>query len=117
MPRKYSCLPPPGPSRIFVFAEEHEEIIDSGAFAFGNPWWASLSKIGLNGGVFWDDFPADRHNHGCNASFADGHVGRWTWKWKRTVSRPSAKPQGVTPANALDMVDLRQLEMALPGAP
>jgi hypothetical protein len=55
MPRKYSCLPTPGPGRIFVLVEEHEEFIDDGAFSFPNPWRP-------NGDVQWDDFPADRHN-------------------------------------------------------
>ena len=117
MPRKYSNLPTPGPSRIFVFAEEHEEIIDSGGFAFGNPWWPELVAIASNRAVWWDDFPADRHNNGCNASFADGHVGHWRWKWKRNVRRPPSKPTAVVPTNALDLADLRRLEMALPGAP
>jgi len=110
MLRKHSSLPMPGPGRIFVFIEEHEEFIDDGAFAFPNPWWPG-------GGVLWDDFPADRHNSGCNVSFADGHVGHWQWKWKRNVTRPSPKPSLSAPVNALDLQDLRQLEMALPGAP
>jgi prepilin-type processing-associated H-X9-DG protein len=117
MPTKYSCLPAPGPSRIFVFSEVHEEMIDSGAFALGgNPWWPE-AKLGPDDGVFWGDVPADRHNHGCNASFADGHVGHWSWKWKRAVSRPGSKPNPTVPVNALDLADLRQVEMALPGAP
>jgi prepilin-type N-terminal cleavage/methylation domain-containing protein/prepilin-type processing-associated H-X9-DG protein len=116
MQRKYSSLPNPGPSRIFVFAEEHEQCIDSGAFAFGNPWWSEID-IPSNGGVFWDDFPANRHNNGCNASFADGHVATWLWKWKRDVQRPFSKPAGTPPVNALDRQDLRLLEMALPNAP
>jgi prepilin-type processing-associated H-X9-DG protein len=117
MPRKYSRLQSaPGPSRIRAFVEEHEEIIDSGMFAFGNPWWPSLAPS-FNQGVFWDDFPADRHDNGCNASFADCHVGHCRWKWKRNVTRPSAKPSVSVPVNALDQEDLRQLEMALPGAP
>lgn len=110
MLRKLSGLPGPGPSRIFVLAEVHEEMIDSGAFSLLNPWWPG-------GAVLWDDLPADRHNNGCNASFADGHVGYWHWKWKRKVARPSPKPALNTPVNGLDLQDLRQLEMALPGAP
>jgi prepilin-type N-terminal cleavage/methylation domain-containing protein/prepilin-type processing-associated H-X9-DG protein len=110
MLRKYSNLPGPGPSRIFVFVEEHEEIIDDATFSFPDPWYP-------NGAVQWGDFPADRHSDGCNASFADGHTGHWGWKWKRNVTRPSAKPVLRDPVNALDREDLRQLEMALPGAP
>jgi prepilin-type N-terminal cleavage/methylation domain-containing protein/prepilin-type processing-associated H-X9-DG protein len=116
MQRKYSNLPDPGPSRIYVFGEEHEEYIDSGAFAFGNPWWPNVDDPS-NGGAFWDDFPADRHSNGCNASFADGHVGAWRWKWKRSLKRPSSKPAATLPVNDLDRSDLRLLELALPGAP
>jgi len=116
MPRKYSSLPTPGPSRIYVFADEHEEIIDSGGLAFGAPWWPGL-RDDFNGGVFWDDFPADRHVNGCNASFADGHVGHWRWKWKRKVIRPREKPAVSKPVPGFDFDDLRQLEMACPGAP
>jgi prepilin-type N-terminal cleavage/methylation domain-containing protein/prepilin-type processing-associated H-X9-DG protein len=117
MPRKYSRLQSaPGPSRICAFVEEHEEIIDSGMFAFGDPWWPSLARS-PDHGVWWDDFPTDRHNNGCNTSFADGHVGHFRWKWKRNVTRPSAKPTVCIPVNALDLEDLHQLEMALPGAP
>jgi prepilin-type processing-associated H-X9-DG protein len=116
MPRKYSCLPAPGPSRIFVFADEHEDIIDCGALCFGNPWWPQLQSQ-FNRGVFWDGFPADRHNNGCSVSYADGHVGHWSWKWKRTITRPKAGSVPVAPGNPLDLADIRQLEMALPGAP
>ncbi len=116
MHRKYSSLGKPGPSRIYVFAEEHEECIDSGAFAFGNPWWPEINNSNVEG-FFWDDYPADRHNNGCNASFADGHVDHWRWKWKRHVTRPTSKPGGSLPLNALDKADLTLLEMALPDAP
>jgi prepilin-type N-terminal cleavage/methylation domain-containing protein/prepilin-type processing-associated H-X9-DG protein len=27
----------------------------------------------------WFDLPANRHNDGCNLSFADGHVEHWKW--------------------------------------
>jgi prepilin-type processing-associated H-X9-DG protein/prepilin-type N-terminal cleavage/methylation domain-containing protein len=119
MPRKASSLTKPGPSRIFVLIEEHENFIDSGSFELGNPWWQSLVVRNGNDGVWWDDIPTERHSRGCNVSFADGHVGHWKWKWSREpVNRPVAKPAGGTrPANALDAADLRQVEMALPGAP
>ena len=110
MPRKYSSLPTPGPTRIFVFSEDHEESIDDGAFSFPNPWWPGNPPV-------WDDFPANRHNNGCNISFADGHVGYWHWRWNRPAHRPASKPDVMFPANALDEADLRQLELALPGAP
>jgi prepilin-type N-terminal cleavage/methylation domain-containing protein/prepilin-type processing-associated H-X9-DG protein len=114
--RKTSNLPPPGPSRIFVFAEDHEETIDCGALAVPTPW-QPVSATYPNGGVVWNHFPADRHNNGCNASFADGHVGHWRWKWKRHVTRPSSQPFITPYANSLDAQDLRLLDLAMPGAP
>jgi len=61
----------PEPSELFVFLDVHEdEIIDS---LFGIPW--------PGGGMRdeWWDLPANRHNQGCNFSFADGHVEHWKW--------------------------------------
>jgi prepilin-type N-terminal cleavage/methylation domain-containing protein/prepilin-type processing-associated H-X9-DG protein len=110
---KASPMPKPGPSRTFVFAEEHEDTIDSGAFVLGNPWWGSLP---FDNGFFWDSLPADRHANRCNASFADGHVAHWRWKFKRGIQRNEPRsPFGS--ANPLDTQDLRQIDMALPGAP
>ena len=61
----------PDPAELFVFLDVHEdEIIDS---LFGIPW--------PGGGMpdEWWDLPANRHNQGCNFSFADGHVEHWKW--------------------------------------
>jgi len=61
----------PGPSELFVFLDVHEdEIIDS---LFGIPWPGSHMPDE------WWDLPANRHNQGCNFSFADGHVEHWKW--------------------------------------
>jgi len=58
---------PPGPTKAFIFIDEHEQSIDDGIFTmFRYPVWAEL--------------PADRHNQGCNLSFADGHVARHRWQ-------------------------------------
>jgi prepilin-type N-terminal cleavage/methylation domain-containing protein/prepilin-type processing-associated H-X9-DG protein len=105
----------PGPSRVFVFTEAHEETIDCSAFCFGEPWWPEVG--GPDAGSFWDDRPADRHDNSCNASFADGHVAPWSrWKWKRTVVRTSR--QSVSgPTNSLDAADMLQMFRACPGAP
>lgn len=59
------------PSRIFVFADVHEdEILDA---LFGVPWEGS-SWDGI-----WFDLPANRHSQGGCLAFADGHVERWKW--------------------------------------
>jgi prepilin-type processing-associated H-X9-DG protein/prepilin-type N-terminal cleavage/methylation domain-containing protein len=61
----------PGPSGLFVFLDVHEdEIFDS---LFGIPWPGSGMPDE------WWDLPANRHNQGCNLSFADGHVEHWKW--------------------------------------
>jgi prepilin-type N-terminal cleavage/methylation domain-containing protein/prepilin-type processing-associated H-X9-DG protein len=60
------------PTRIFVFGEVHEGgILDA---LFGLPTRGSYWD------GYWFDLPAGRHNQGCNFSFADGHVERWSWK-------------------------------------
>ena len=49
----------------------HEDgIADS---LFGIPWPGSHMPDE------WWDLPANRHNQGCNFSFADGHVEHWKW--------------------------------------
>jgi prepilin-type N-terminal cleavage/methylation domain-containing protein/prepilin-type processing-associated H-X9-DG protein len=61
----------PGPSELFVFLDVHEDgIVDS---LFGIPWPGSGYPDE------WWDLPANRHNQGCNLSFADGHVEHWKW--------------------------------------
>jgi prepilin-type N-terminal cleavage/methylation domain-containing protein len=121
MPKKVSQLlsRTPGPGRVFVFTEPHEESIDCGAFCFGEPWWPEL-QANSNHGVFWCNYPADRHNIGCNAPFVDGHAEPWHWKYKRTVSRPGnpvARQNVTSPINPLDAADLNTMLMACPDAP
>jgi prepilin-type processing-associated H-X9-DG protein/prepilin-type N-terminal cleavage/methylation domain-containing protein len=114
-PKRASALPTPGPARIYVFIDEHENTITSGAFCFPN----TFGKIGAVQYTppFWDHIPADRHNSGCNISFADGHVEYWRWKWRRSITRPTANFIMANPVNALDAADLQRLSLALPGAP
>ena len=57
----------PGPSKTFIFIDEHEQSIDDGIFTmFSNQVWAEL--------------PADRHNQGCNLSFFDSHAEYHRWQ-------------------------------------
>lgn len=112
MPRKYSSLHTPGPARTYVFIDEHENSIDDGALCFANPH----GVIGSSYQPFWDDHPADRHNNGCNISFADGHVEHWRWKWKRQVKRNSDPIILIYPVEPQDRADLQRLCDALPGA-
>lgn len=113
MPRKQSMLPTPGPARIYVFTDEHENSIDDGAFCFANPY----SKVGSKYPPFWDDYPADRHGNGSNVSFADGHVEHWRWKARRKVPNVSGRVETAAPANAADLSDLKRFYNSVPGAP
>jgi prepilin-type N-terminal cleavage/methylation domain-containing protein/prepilin-type processing-associated H-X9-DG protein len=119
MPRKLANLSSisPGPSRVFVFTEGHEETIDCSAFCFGEPWWPEVAGPSPGSGSFWDDRPAERHNDGCNFSFVDGHTEYWPWKWKRTVSRSTNRQSVSAAVNSLDAEDMRRMFMACPGAP
>ena len=68
----------PSPVNLFVFIDVHEDsIYDS---LFGTPTlelWGDRRT--------WWDIPANRHNQGCNFSFADGHAERWKWQTPRQV--------------------------------
>jgi prepilin-type processing-associated H-X9-DG protein len=89
----------PPPNRLFVFIDEHQDtLLDA---QFGNPvqmvYWRDM----------WFDKPADRHNQGCNLSFADGHAERWKWQVPKTPAYPG---QLVSPE---EMGDFRRLQSAM----
>jgi prepilin-type N-terminal cleavage/methylation domain-containing protein/prepilin-type processing-associated H-X9-DG protein len=57
----------PGPTKAFIFIDEHEYSIDDGIFTmFPTPVWAEL--------------PAQRHDQGCNLTYADGHAEAHRWQ-------------------------------------
>jgi prepilin-type N-terminal cleavage/methylation domain-containing protein/prepilin-type processing-associated H-X9-DG protein len=61
----------PDPVDLFVFIDVHEDGIADSLFGIpvpGDPY----------DGI-WFDLPANRHNDGCNFSFADGHAEHWKW--------------------------------------
>jgi prepilin-type processing-associated H-X9-DG protein len=61
-------------------------------------WWSADA---------WWDVPANRHNQGCDFSFADGHVERWKWKVPKVVSVPRGSVQPLA-ENELD--DFNRME-------
>jgi len=69
--QKLSQVIKPSPSDLFVFIDVHEGGILDALFGIPvpNDFWDGM----------WFDLPANRHNQGCNLSFADGHVERWRW--------------------------------------
>jgi prepilin-type N-terminal cleavage/methylation domain-containing protein/prepilin-type processing-associated H-X9-DG protein len=88
--KKFTEIRDPSPTKLIVFLDVHEkEIIDT---TFGIPVLAYTQRYG-GSGVWWD-VPANRHNQGCNFSFADGHSEHWKWKVPKqvTVLRNNVQP-------------------------
>jgi prepilin-type N-terminal cleavage/methylation domain-containing protein/prepilin-type processing-associated H-X9-DG protein len=77
---RFSTIRVPVPSKLFVFIDEHPDtMLDA---QFGNP-------CGMPGFAdMWWDKPADRHNLGCQLSFADGHAERWRWAVPKSPAAP-----------------------------
>jgi prepilin-type N-terminal cleavage/methylation domain-containing protein len=71
--RKYSQIkaPNPGPSQMFVFADENEFSVDDGDFA--------VAVVGGPHEGTWWNLPGSRHCNGTTWSFADGHAEYWQW--------------------------------------
>ncbi|MGA9449867.1 MAG: prepilin-type N-terminal cleavage/methylation domain-containing protein [Verrucomicrobiia bacterium] len=77
----------PTPTELIVFLDVHEnEILDT---MFGIPVETDWIQD------CWFDVPANRHNQGCNLSFADGHVEHWRWKVPKVVSVPRGYVQPI----------------------
>jgi prepilin-type N-terminal cleavage/methylation domain-containing protein/prepilin-type processing-associated H-X9-DG protein len=98
--RKLTEIRDPAPSRLITFLDVHEdEILDTefgiptqGVWGYESSWW---------------DLPANRHNQGCNFSFADGHAEHWKWKMPKNVTVPRGSIQ---PVAAGELGDYDRLE-------
>jgi prepilin-type processing-associated H-X9-DG protein len=96
----------PGKESTFVFIEEHKDSIWTPGFVVlprENP--LSISSFNLN----WVSTPSDRHNQGCNLSFADGHVEYW--RWYSPKDRASTTKMA---SSSREMSDIRRLQNAVP---
>jgi prepilin-type N-terminal cleavage/methylation domain-containing protein/prepilin-type processing-associated H-X9-DG protein len=97
--RKFSQIVRPSPSQLFVFLDEHPDtMIDA---QFGNP--VELPFLSQS----WFDMPADRHNRGCDLSFADGHAERW-----RLVAPKTFRYLGQWPTTE-EMPDYQRIQRAM----
>ncbi len=93
---KYTQIMDPSPSNLITFLDVHEqEILDT---EFGIPTGADLAWYG---NVWWD-VPGNRHNQGCNFSFADGHAEHWRWQVPKQVTVPRGFVQPVPPEEMQD---------------
>jgi len=103
--RKAARLVDPGPSRTFVFIDEHEVSIDDGIFAIGSRW-AYPTAIDP---WLWMSYPGDRHNNGTNVSFADGHVEYHRWRFRRTIKTYNGGKQFIPPSETENVKDVEWL--------
>ncbi len=83
--RKYSDILRPGPSKAFVFLDEHEISIDDGYFA-----------INVDPPV-WQNYPATWHQNGAVLAFADGHAEYWRWFENQTLHIKTFWVPGIKP--------------------
>jgi prepilin-type N-terminal cleavage/methylation domain-containing protein/prepilin-type processing-associated H-X9-DG protein len=92
-----------GADKIFVFIEEHE----SSSWADG---FQVLPREGttLSGGT-WSSTPSDRHEQGCNLTFADGHVDYWKW-----YAPKKGNLDNRLTASTREIYDLQRLQRAVP---
>jgi prepilin-type N-terminal cleavage/methylation domain-containing protein/prepilin-type processing-associated H-X9-DG protein len=91
------------PERTFVYIEEHEDSVWQGSFRV-----LAREKLTLVTGS-WDSTPSDRHNQGCNLTFADNHVEYWKWFWPKHANLESKLV-----SNGHELRDLLRLQAAVP---
>lgn len=94
----------PPPVRVFVFIEENEQSIGDSMFLVDNDRYGSVNQ--------WENQPSDRHNQGCNLSFADGHTEPWHWQAPKHFT--SHFPPSQSPSGPADHRDLYRLKNAIP---
>jgi prepilin-type N-terminal cleavage/methylation domain-containing protein/prepilin-type processing-associated H-X9-DG protein len=86
---KFTQIKNPPPTGLIVFLDVNEDEIMDTEFGIpvdaDGPWYQG----------YWWDVPGNRHNQGCNLSFADGHVEHWRWKVPMVVSVPRGSAQSV----------------------
>lgn len=88
-----------GTANLWVIADENELTID-------DAWW----EVTMNNTWPFESFPATRHSHGYNLSFADGHVERYALRDRNTAPPPAE----VSPQNS-DWIKLKQASTTASG--
>jgi prepilin-type N-terminal cleavage/methylation domain-containing protein/prepilin-type processing-associated H-X9-DG protein len=98
--KKFSTIRKPPSSQLFVFIDEHADILLDAQF--GNP--VGVPRFPQD---IWFDMPSDRHNQGGCLSFADGHVERWRWRVPKVFRYLGQAP------TAEEMPDYRRIQNAM----
>jgi prepilin-type N-terminal cleavage/methylation domain-containing protein/prepilin-type processing-associated H-X9-DG protein len=108
---KVSGIGSPGPSRAFVFVDEHENSISQSGFFVSHP-----NKLLIFGTPLWTwlTFPATRHNNGATISFADGHVEKWRWREDNTTAISKQPPWLFGKPTSANDRDLSRFQQGLP---
>lgn len=95
------------PGNTFVFIEEHEESKWESSFVVipgAKPGKVSIASASMNS---WLSTPSDRHEQGCNMSFADGHIEYWRWY---SPKAPGHSKLSNSNFRARDLRDLSRLQ-------
>src|SRR5439155_2232565 len=103
--QKESDINNPSPSQLFVFIDVHEGGILDSLFGIPPPGWNFVGTDGSAAAATWWDLPANRHNQGCDFSFADGHVEHWRWTAPKVFEKV-----GQPVANQADLKDFRRVQ-------
>ncbi len=104
---KMGDLANPGPSKSWVFIDEHPDSIDD-EILYVNP----AEKNGT--GVF-TELPASYHNSACGVSFADGHAELHKWVDPKTIHNVTYTT--INQVNVTLSPDLAWLAQRTPNAP
>jgi prepilin-type processing-associated H-X9-DG protein len=101
------------PDNAFVFIEEHESSAWLSSFIV--PPAPTKGRIQAASSAVWLSTPADRHDQGCNISFADGHIEYWRWYAPKQAST-ALDPQlsSTRPAGLSESRDFIRLQSCLP---
>lgn len=102
--RKTRAAQIPNPSKVFAFVDVSEWLIDSGVFCI----IPNAPELGSQRDE-WCYQPSDRHNHGSNLSFVDGHMEHYSWKYPKLL-----KDWDLPAVNETDLSDLRRLQEGVP---
>jgi prepilin-type N-terminal cleavage/methylation domain-containing protein/prepilin-type processing-associated H-X9-DG protein len=99
----------PRPSDIFVFLDEHPDSIDDGYFinsvTLPKTTASKSSAAAAKPVAQWHDLPASYHDGAASFAFADGHSE--PHRWRRTLTKPAAKPGAASLPIFIEPTDLQ----------